>query len=632
MKRVLLIGSHPVSVETRECLEALGLPPLEDPSTVDEAIRSLETERPWLILLDREAGRQPALKEALRRAGNPPLLFLEGALPDDELPPHLPFREDHIEPRNRFSFLSHLKDAWSAQTLESIQAFAEELALGTQGPLVPRLKTLAPKLARLLEVPRVALYGCDGRPGPIYGLMASYPGPEGFPEEIRSGIELPGRALASRQTGRMAMGLLLPIDTPETVYGLLWLRPPPGTGTPQERMAVAAARLLGCVLETRRLKTGSGAGAVSLSPDQLMTMEKLSSLGQLAAGIAHEINNPLFVITGNLEIVLEQVGKAQSAILRKALEAAERIRRIVYDMRQFYLPSVHSAQLGRVDVSELVANSVQIVSLQPMFRNITFVNEAGPETAPVMGDDNQLLQVLTHLFLNAAQAMPQGGIIKTRTTTRSGEVILTVSDTGVGIKKENLTRVFDPFFTTKQDWLGTGLGLSVCHTIVRNHGGSIVVESEEGRGTTFTITLPATEQPASPEAETAPAVTAPLPGTRPRRVLVVDEEEAVRDYLQFLLTEEGFRVDVTSTCDGALGKLAENQYGIVLMDHARPATSGLEFVATIRALQQDLPIVLLTGIVEVDAKQLRERGFYRVLRKPCRGEDILSCVRTVLGC
>jgi signal transduction histidine kinase/ActR/RegA family two-component response regulator len=634
MKQTLAIGAKAAPAVL---LAGLGAAGLEHPGvnlSAGEAAGRLMAGGIWLVLADSRSLADPVVADALELAGRPPVVLLDGAsagpgaaargLPTFALPESATGAEVR-------ALLSRLPEAWRDQQLALLSIAATDLARPGAGPLTPRVKGLAGRLAQALSAARLGIYACESAPGgPIYPLLASAGDNSGMPAEVRAGTEEAGQILASRRPGPCGRDLLVPIVSGERIHGLVWMDAGDAGGEPDaHRMrAWASAGVLAMALDARAAREGGSTGG-GLEPDHLAWKEKLSSLGQLAAGIAHEINNPLFVITGNLELASSLVPQKARTLLDKALKAAERIRRIVFDMRQFYLPVSHAARVAPVDINTLVASSVQIVSLQPAFRTVSFVKDLGDGLTPVVGDDNQLLQVLTQLLLNAAQAMPKGGIITVRTREQDGRVVLTVADTGVGIPRENLARVFDPFFTTKQDWMGTGLGLSVSYTIVKNHGGAIELDSEEGRGSTFTVRLPVAPRP-EPARSVEPG--GPARGAAAsRRVLVADDEDTVRDFLEFLLTDAGYQVDLARDGATALEMLGRADYGVVLMDHLMPGLSGIEICREIRARRPGLPVILVTGAVSVNPEELVRDGFFRVLAKPCRADELLAAVSAALS-
>lgn len=227
--------------------------------------------------------------------------------------------------------------------------------------------------------------------------------------------------------------------------------------------------------------------------------EKIAAIGRLAAGVVHEINNPLATIAACAEALESRVNdgefKDSDAVddLREYLglirSEAFRCKTITNGLLDFSRtrPAAH----GPVNLGELIASAIRLLSHQQRANNITFQIETGPDLPPVSGDEGQLQQAIIALGTNAIDAMPVGGQLRIVTRTNDENVLVEVSDNGAGIPAENIAKIFEPFFTTKEVGKGTGLGLAVCYGILTEHGGSLDVQSTVGVGTTFTISLPA---------------------------------------------------------------------------------------------------------------------------------------------
>lgn len=223
--------------------------------------------------------------------------------------------------------------------------------------------------------------------------------------------------------------------------------------------------------------------------DQLVHTEKLASVGQLAAGVAHELNNPLGTILLYSHLLLKQLKTdvAVSSDIAFIVKEAERCRTIVASLLNFARQGKLS--VSDVNVAELLASIIAMLQYRPDCGAIRMSAEADTALRTVC-DAEQMKQVLLNLAVNACEAMPAGGTLLLRGERRGGDLLLTVADTGNGIPKENLSRLFTPFFTTKQIGKGTGLGLPIAYGIVKMHRGTIDVKSEVGAGTTFTVTIP----------------------------------------------------------------------------------------------------------------------------------------------
>jgi signal transduction histidine kinase len=355
--------------------------------------------------------------------------------------------------------------------------------------------------------------------------------------------------------------------------------------------------------------------------EQLLISDRMASVGTLAAGVAHEINNPLAALMANLEFAAQEVSSLEHELtahagnglqpvlptatvtghlaeiaepLRDARESAERMRQIVRDLKVFSRPD--EEKKGPVDIRRVVESSLRMAWNE--IRHRAQLRKDYGEVPPVQGNEARLGQVFLNLIVNAAQALPEGRADKNeiRVVTRSdgrGQVMVEVHDTGCGIPPTILPRIFDPFFTTKDVGVGTGLGLAICHRIVTGLGGSISVESEVGKGTTFRTILPAAAE------EPAPAVDAPAPNTAGRRgrVLVIDDEPTLGLSIRRLLVREHDVSVITSAREGIERIRSGERFDVILCDLMMPEVSGIELHAQLVQLapQQAERIVFMTG-------------------------------------
>jgi two-component system NtrC family sensor kinase len=239
---------------------------------------------------------------------------------------------------------------------------------------------------------------------------------------------------------------------------------------------------------------------VELRTQELVSMqarvaqsERLASVGMLAAGVAHEINNPLGGILALTSLTLEDTPTTDQRRdnLEEVVRQTERCRDIVKSLLEFSRQSKEGTE--SVDLNEIARDTYALVGSQSLFFNVAVVMDLDPDLPRIMADRSQLQQVFMNLFVNAAQAMQEEGriTVKSSYSRQDGHVVVRVSDTGHGIDKQHIARIFDPFFTTKEDGRGTGLGLSIAYGIVTQHGGTITVDSEQGKGTTFSMRFPA---------------------------------------------------------------------------------------------------------------------------------------------
>ncbi len=215
--------------------------------------------------------------------------------------------------------------------------------------------------------------------------------------------------------------------------------------------------------------------------------DRLATVGELAAGAAHEIRNPLTAVRSSLQYLESKVtDETAKSLLATALRETSRINEIVSALLAFSRPAEIVRE--RLDLRETLAESLDLVAYQASRRNIVVIRDF-PAPLAVLGDGAQLKQLFLNLFLNAVEAMPSGGTLRMEgRRDETGKILASVIDTGEGIPDDRLDRIFDPFYTTKPN--GTGLGLSICYHIVKTHDGDIEVKSKEGRGTTMLVRLP----------------------------------------------------------------------------------------------------------------------------------------------
>jgi PAS domain S-box-containing protein len=304
--------------------------------------------------------------------------------------------------------------------------------------------------------------------GDIVGALPPYPwwavGPEELPPE-----EADGNASADGLF-RAKEGTLIPVEIRRTLIR-------DGDGRPLARLAFVTDRS-----ERRQLE------------QQLLESGKLAAIGQLAAGVAHEINNPLFAILGLVEFLLKDAGPGTKAherlvlVQQTALEIKEIVRALLDFARE---PADVTTTMS---VQEVAAQTVDLVRRTIAAKDIEIVERYGEEPTIVSGSPNQLKQVFLNLLTNAQQAMPEGGTVTVAVERRGDLVRATVSDTGPGIPEETLALIFEPFYSSKRRAGGSGLGLSISRGIAQMHGGDLATESRAGAGASFVLTLPAVKE------------------------------------------------------------------------------------------------------------------------------------------
>ena len=382
--------------------------------------------------------------------------------------------------------------------------------------------------------------------------------------------------------------------------------------------------------------------------EQLIQAEKLAAMGQMLAGVAHELNNPLTAILGVTELLREREGTDDSSKRQLDLthRQARRAARIVQNLLEFSRPA--SPQKRPLDVNSLLERTLQLQEHSLRRNNIAVDFRPQPDLPGVIGDANQLIQVFLNLVTNAEQAIQEirdTGRIQIRPSHNDNRVMVTVQDDGIGIRPEALPRIFDPFYTTKRPGGGTGLGLSICMSIIREHGGNIEAETLPGGGSAFTIYLPVapTQQP---EKLPGPSHAGPVSseGVRPpadslkgRAVLVLDDEESLRMLLQEGLSAQGLRVDCAATIEEALSQVRRSSYDVLLCDlhlssrgfvtDGRDASSHL-----LEAAGAQKPVLIyMTGDLIETAQGTSNRSEPFCLQKPFHISDVLDILREVLS-
>jgi len=363
---------------------------------------------------------------------------------------------------------------------------------------------------------------------------------------------------------------------------------------------------------------------------KLQHSQRLETVGTLAGGIAHDVNNQLAAIVGQLSLGRESLASGHPAAKRmeKAEEAAHRCSQMIKSLLRF---SHHTRQeLESLDLNDLVHRTATLVE-RLLGGRIRLDLELAPDLERVLGDHVSLEQVLMNLTVNARDAMPQGGRLLISTRPGSGrEICLSVKDSGVGIPEEVLPKIFDPFFTTKEVGKGSGLGLAMVFGIVQAHEGHIEVESERGKGTEFRIFLPSSDHHPLAEAErqTRDLVEVSLAG---RRILVVEDEMPLRDLLAEAFTNRRAQVDAAR--DGAEGWALwqGSHYDLVLSDQRMPELTGLELLARIRARGSQVPVILASGYgLEGAEAELARDPRLRILSKPFSFKSLFGLVGELL--
>jgi len=428
-------------------------------------------------------------------------------------------------------------------------------------------------------------------------------------------------------------------------------------GTPQRILRLelrrADGRTFPAELGLRQVVSDGLAWLVAVSRDvtereqmraRLAVADRMASLGTLAAGVAHEINNPLAYVIGNLEFARRELARVRragepvsvaisdvEAALVDSLEGAERVRLIVRDLKS--LSRASDDARAPVDLRRVVDLACSMVVHEALQR-AQLVREYGG-VAVVVANEGRLTQVLVNLLVNAAQAIPEGNVqgneIRVTVAAEGEEALVEVRDTGSGIMPEHMDRIFDPFFTTKPVGLGTGLGLSICHGIIADLGGSMEVSSAPGQGTCFRVRLP--RAPSSPQPAAAAQA---LPGAQAlrARLLVVDDDPRCGKVVERLV---GAVHDVTSCTSprAALQRLESGEhFDAILCDVMMPDLDGQAFYEELDEVAPGLArrVIFISGgaFTERTVAFMRQTSAPS-LAKPFEVPALLAAIELVLG-
>ena len=361
--------------------------------------------------------------------------------------------------------------------------------------------------------------------------------------------------------------------------------------------------------------------------------DKLRALGELAAGVAHNLNNSLTVIQGRAQLLLmrsaaDEPNKKSLGVITQAVgDCSQTLRRLLDFSRRNA-----SRKALPVDLSELITSSIEIARPKwqadsPNRTGTIEVSVNAPHPVLALGDASELREVVLNLIFNAVDAMPQGGTIEIGTFSEGSSARFWVADNGAGMTQDVIARIFEPFYSTKGE-RGTGLGLSASHGIIESHGGDINVTSQPGNGTRFDIILPLHES--------APAVSEATPAvpveTKSARVLVVEDEEKVRLLLNDAFRTEGHDVTEASTGAEALKRLDAGEFDLMICDLGLPELSGLHVARWVKEFRPNLPVIIATGFAEMIAEEdYHKARIDDVISKPYALSDVLMRANAILA-
>jgi len=387
------------------------------------------------------------------------------------------------------------------------------------------------------------------------------------------------------------------------------------------------------VTEVKRLET------------QLIQAEKLAAMGQMLAGVAHELNNPLTAILGASELLRERQGVDDNT--KRQLEMthrqARRAARIVQNLLEFSRPA--SPQKKTLDLNVVIDRTLQLHDHSLRRNNVEVEFQSVPGFPLIVGDANQLIQIFLNLISNAEQAIREArpsGRIQIRLGRSGNRVSATVQDDGIGIPPEVLPKLFDPFFTTKRPGGGTGLGLSICMSIVREHGGNIEASSLPAGGAAFTVTLPVAEPeagrraPSKIDSGSGERAMPTLDAFSKHSVLVLDDEESIRMLLTEGLASYGLKVDCAATAEQAMSLILNTKYDVILCDlklsGSGPNSDGYGVAQRLKiASPANQPeIVYMSGDLFSEDNPILLPAARR-LQKPFRVSDVLHILTEIFS-
>jgi two-component system NtrC family sensor kinase len=422
-----------------------------------------------------------------------------------------------------------------------------------------------------------------------------------------------------------------PLVVGGSVTGMLRIASPEPLSKQQQALYFSMASEVSKAIE----RLGAQRTQTRLVQERLLQSEKMSSVGQLVSGVAHELNNPLTGIMGFAQLLLlRELDETSRKQVETIYSEAERASKIVSNLLTF--ARRRRAQKEPANLNTLIERVLELRNYDLRVRNIDVELELDPSLPETMADTNQIQQVFLNIIINAEQAIRSaGGDGKLRISTRAdnGAVAASFADTGPGMSEETLRRIFDPFFTTKDAGEGTGLGLTISYGIVEEHGGRIWAESPRGNGTTFHIELPLVAGGGAPRDERAPDGERGAP-VGAKRILVVDDEESIQNLLTGVLEMDGHTVTLASNGREALDRLGREEFDLVITDIKMPVMGGRDLFTKLRDEGNPLArrVIFITGdTVAPDTRRFLQGVENAVLAKPFRLRDVRETVTATLA-
>lgn len=361
----------------------------------------------------------------------------------------------------------------------------------------------------------------------------------------------------------------------------------------------------------------------------LIQVEKLRALGGMVGGIAHDFNNLLAAIIGYTELSLRDA-KDETLIRRlKVIEKAGRDGAETVRLLQEFTKLRKDTRLESVNLNKLIDQVLLLTRHRwkdsAQSRGISIRIETNYEEIPqIQGNISELREALANIVFNAVDAMTKDGTISCSTWADKENLFVKMSDTGTGMSKEIQQRIFDPFFTTK-GLSNSGLGLSVCYGIINRHGGEILVETTENKGSNFIVKLPLSLPTLPTEVQETKIITS-------ANILIIDDEDFVRGAIQEILEDSGHFVVAASSGEEGLEKFKQESFDLIITDLGMPGLAGWEVIARAKAIKPNIPAILLTGWAnQADVKLAKESGVDLILAKPITSKDLLTMVSKAIS-
>ncbi len=377
--------------------------------------------------------------------------------------------------------------------------------------------------------------------------------------------------------------------------------------------------------------SSGGASLLTLLDDVTDEREMLAELrqarggeirAQMASSVAHDFNNLLTLITGYTELLEHSVGDAAVELVREIQATTRRAAQITQQLQTIGRTQAREAKV--VDVRRVIESNAEVIE-RIVGPHVLVERELDPGAGNVMVDADQFEQMILNLVINARDAMPDGGTLRLSVSSGEGPSVVTrVADTGSGMDEQTLARCFEPFFTTKGPFKGTGVGLAAARRLMEASAGTIVAESALGAGTTFTITLPATDQAAASDVLETVRVSAS------GSLLVAEDDDVLRRLMVQVLRRAGYRVLEADNGESALVAAADEELDALVSDVDMPLLGGIELALTLQARRPALPVLLVSGHADASTTSELTPGTSDFLAKPFRPSELADRVNALL--